>query len=193
MNSFLVSSPLDSLLLDFISGKYPNLICLEPLHTGVLVPLGPGDNVNSVLSSARRMLNFRGISSSPTAAMFPPWGDSSDSALPIPPPLSKHCLYCLGSHLCFHFLLDSLTTSTPHHPSPPHTSVIYYHRLIRWEVNLSFIQLLTPQNNEFIHSKKYNVVIIIILITNLYWTFLVSQDNHFIYAVYLNSHKNGIS
>ena len=42
INSFLVLSPLVSLPLDFVSGEWPNVVCLEAPEPGALAPLCPG-------------------------------------------------------------------------------------------------------------------------------------------------------
>lgn len=41
INSFLVSSSVISLPLDFVSGQGTNLVCLGPLESGALTTLGP--------------------------------------------------------------------------------------------------------------------------------------------------------
>jgi len=44
INSFLVSPPLLSLPLNFVSGEWQSLVCLGPPEPGALVPLFPSYN-----------------------------------------------------------------------------------------------------------------------------------------------------
>ena len=77
INSFLVSPPLVSLSLDFVSSKWLNLVCLGPPGPGALGPLWPSyrKTVLPWVSVGGRAVVFRQGRNKPgKSIVFPPLG-----------------------------------------------------------------------------------------------------------------------